>query len=715
MTVALVPTVLHLNDVRLLPGCAAGLAEPTALVEIGCDGVPDEDFDSRIRALTAALCPEQPFYRLAAGDWPAAFQIGSEDPANTPGYRLGQWLVAVSVALQRWARVPVWRGRVVGVDDGVLRLAVPWRWEWALNEALDQAVPLVAKCANSVVHEDAPSAATARARSWMFAAMQRGMAPNMLRYIQAGLDRDIPFELLDGPVQLGWGAGADRMLESRNDRTSALGVFAANSKFASNMLMANAAMPLPGGEVVEDLDRALAVAEDLGWPVVVKPLNGGQGRAVVPAIYDRGTLERAFRAAREFGSVIVERHVEGDDHRLLVVEGRTIAAAKRTPAGVIGDGSKTVGQLIEQVNADPLRVAEPHGMLKLIVVDEEAFRCLAEQSLTLDAIPEAGRWVGLRRTGNISSGGTAVDVTGAVHPDNMLLAERAARVVGLNIAGVDLLSTDISRSWREVGGAICEINAQPGLRVHWLADPDRDINGEVLDILRRDRQPRIPVTAIVGTSVAGVIAMGVAAMWTAAGKLAGLSSAGMLRIGDDVISTDDHAGYHGGRVLLLDPAVEAAVMEIPVAGVLETGHPCDRYDVVAVFGLDGQGVSGAAEVAARAGVAVVLNADDPGCLACDDGPAARRILVSEDPVRPAVTEHRRRGGRAVLVGSLDGCSWLVLADGDTELPLMPVAPESTVAVLMSAAIGWAHGIEPSAIRAGLESCVEAASTSGPPR
>ena len=313
-----------------------------------------------------------------------------------------------------------------------------------------------------------------------------------------------------------------------------------------------------------------------------------------------------------------------------------------------------------------------------------------------------------------------------VHPDNIALAVRAARIVGLDIAGVDFLCPDISRSWRDVGGAICEVNAQPGLRPHWLADPARDINGEILDILFGGRPARVPTAAVAGTNGKTTTAEMLHRIWSAAGRRTGVCTTARVRIGDEIVSTDNLSGQPGARIILNDPGVQAAVMEMPRKGLIYFGHHCDRYDVAALLNVqdDHIGVDGIdtieqiaelkAEVLERATEAIVVNAEDPLCLAMRArAGTGRHILVARKAAVDVVGEHRRRGGEAVFLADRGGRPWIILAAGGAETELMPVhdvpatlngmLPFNETNALFAAALAWAQGVETDTIRDALSS------------
>jgi len=714
-------TAVNVESRRLVRGCSAGLDERTAIVEIRYTGDLDRHAEERIRAGVHTLCPGDPLYGVSESDWPAAFLVDCERRHN-----LGDWTVALTVALQRWARDPVWRGRVLNSGPDQLTLAIPWRREQVFTDALSLAARLIELWSRPSVDPTAVQELIGVFQAALPSAQNGGLPPNTLRFVQAAVDRDIPFTVLPSFVQLGWGADAKRMDSSVTGETSLIGASTARNKFKTSRTLADAGVPMPTGQVVADLHDAERTATNLGWPVVVKPLNRDQGSGVVAGIRDMATLRRAFEAAAALspGNVIIERHIDGDDHRLLIVAGRMLAAARRIPGGVTGDGVNTVAHLIDAANTDPRRGTGNRSPLMRLVLDAEALACLAEQGLDADTIAAPGREIRLRRTANVSTGGTAVDVTASVHPDNRALAERAARMIGLDIAGIDLLSTDISRSWRDIGGAICEVNAQPGFRPHWLADPARDINGEIVDILFDGRPGRIPTAAITGTNGKSTTALMLHHIWSTAGARTGVCTTAHVRIGDDIVSTENLSGFPGAVIVLNDPAVDAAVFEMPRKGLIYFGHPCDHYDVAALLNVqdDHLGVDGIetleqmaelkAEVLQRATKAIVVNADDPLCLAMRSrAGTSRHILVAEDSTNATVIEHRHGGGEAVFLGVHDDSRHLILASATEQTPLMAVhqIPATmngllrfnTINAMFSAALAWAQGIDVATIRTAL--------------
>ncbi len=692
---------LEVTERRLWEGCWAGLAERTAVVEIAVSGDPGDPRAAARRFTTAAelLCPDEPLVGVDPRDWPSALLL--ESPGCGPQEWLGRWIIGLTVAIQRWGHDPVWRGRVLHAEADRLRLAIPWRRQAAFNDALELAVRLIGQWSaadepptaprNPLGHAPTAAGSTVAHHLGERWAMTRsnGLSLYTLRLVQAGVVRGMPFDVLPNCVQLGWGEGAERFDMTFTGRTGWIAATMAKNKAKTSLTLAEEALPVPPFALVRTVDDAERAAGQLGYPVVVKPPNLDMGLGVVPDIGDPDALGRAFDDAvrRTTAGVIVEKHVPGECYRLLVVHGRVLSALLRYPARVIGDGVHTVEQLVGIVNSDPRRGRD----LVPITINDVAVQVMAEQGLDQTAVPEAGRIVVLRRTPYVYTGGTTADVTAAVHPDNRALAQRAVRIAGLDIAGVDFLCPDISRSWREVGGAINEINSQPALSLHWAADPGRDFEGEIVESVFDGRPARIPTAVFTGGSDADAGTDLVHEVWTAAGRRAGSCTSRGLRVGQHRVSAADLSGLRGVRALLIDPAVQVAVFVLRPEVVVAQGHYCDRYDVVAV--LDPPGVAGS-ELVERARSWLVLAGDDADSVALRSrNLTARAVFVN--PGRQA-DGHRRPGDAAVVVDA-DG---RVTVDGDGEVTvLLPWSGQR--AQLFAAAVAWAQRIPVDRNRAGL--------------
>lgn len=511
-----------------------------------------------------------------------------------------------------------------------------------------------------------------RYRSFRQRAIPHKLDQSTLGMVRKAAERGIPFSRLGGAgrfVQLGQGVHGRRVIETVTD---GLGVVAAKlsaDKLATGTLLHRFGIPTPRTHPADTAEQALKVAEKLGYPLVVKPRAGGKGVGVAVNIRSREELLKAFESARRYrGGAVIERHVEGEDHRLLVVGGRFVAAARRMPGGVVGDGRSTVRQLVEQANRDPRRGLLPfERLLERIELDAEALQCLRQAGMVPDSVPGEGVAVALRATANISRGGSAVDVTGIIHPDNREIAERAARIIGADVLGIDFVTPDIARSWRELPAAILEVNTSPGLRPHLVANPEQDVFSPIVGLLFPEgadgRVPTVGVTGSLGKTSATAM---IAAILGHAGLVVARATTQGTWIGSEAIGTGD-LSYGGlAQSLLQDPSVEAGAFELARGALLKTGLALDALDVGVELGvLDNHiGIDGIESredlarikrlVVENARKLAVLNADDPLTLAMRDHCAAERIaLVSARPGNPEVLAHRDAGGLAAYLDEGD--------------------------------------------------------------
>ncbi len=675
---------LKVRSLSFFHGCKYDIAGKTALLDLDIvTPVPDLTL-TRLGQLDglAQLSPTGAAPDILGPDWVSPLLVGGRGTAA-----LADLSAALIVALQLWARAAVGRAQVLNQSPDHIRLALPWQRQQLLREATDLMIATLTALASGT--QDLHAEAQQRLSGFLEREHPVGLSPNSMRFARAAMARDMPVTVLNQQtVQIGWGAHARRLRGGFTDHTGSLAEKLSRDKYFCIQRLARAALPVTQQQFVRTLEQARAAAANIGWPVVLKPVAMDQGRGVHVGITSDTELGKAFAAATRLQDqgMVIEALIPGEDHRLLVVNGQMMMAARRIPGGITGDGQQTVNALLDQLNADPRRGSDTRSPLIEIPRDNEALACLTEADLTPDSIPEAGRFVPLRRTANISTGGTAVDVTDKVHPDNRNAALRAARLVGLDIAGIDFICPDISVSYREGGGAICEVNAQPGFRPHWLSNPDRDINGEILDTLFADRPARIPTAAITGTNGKSTTSMMLHHIWQSAGKTAGVCTTSGTWVGRDKIDTENLSGLPGAELLFGDPAVEAAVLEMPRLGLIRFGQACDRYDVAALLNVqkDHLGQNGVetledmarlkASVIARAHHAVVINAEDPLCLqALEVVKAPRRILVARSPEAPALVAHLDQGGDGIFVAPQDGADWIIMARGSQRIPVMPVA------------------------------------------
>lgn len=406
---------------------------------------------------------------------------------------------------------------------------------------------------------------------------------NSLRFLRAAHEAKIPWDWVAGPwIQFGWGRNQCALNSSILDTTASMGVQLARDKVMCAQILRRAGLPVPAHGLAGSLDQARAIAERLGYPVVIKPpaLDGGVG--VAAGLGSAADLDHAWsETARHGAQVLVEKHQPGEDYRLLVFDGRMVWAVGRQPAGVTGDGEQTVEALVNLANQDPRRGYQANASLRPLILDEEALSLLAAQELARQGVPEAGRFVRLRRAANISSGGMPLVVTDRVHADNRELVERAVNLLRLDLAGVDLIIPDISRSWRETGAAIIEINAQPQL----VAASQTHLYRQIL-ASRAPHGGRIPVAVVIGTGGAHAVALQVLHNLKHGAAKVGLASRQGLWLGHRLIGREGLTPFEAGRALLAQHDTAALLLVIDDASVIRSGLPVDRFDLLVLPGSD---------------------------------------------------------------------------------------------------------------------------------
>jgi cyanophycin synthetase len=598
----------------------------------------------------------------------------------------GTWLGHVSehvaLELQRLTGSEIRRGKTRGTGNpGEYNVIYGYADETVGLAAGDLAVRIV----NHLVEAEPDLDVQAAIEDLIRTANRVAFGPSTQAIVDEAISRDIPWLRLDehSLVQLGQGIYQRRIRATMTSATPVIGTDIASNKALTAKLLTAAGLPVPGTTVVREVEDAVKAARRLGHPVVVKPVDGNHGRGVGLDLGDDDAVRDAFdaaRAAAKRGGVVVERFVPGADHRLLVVGGRLVAAARRTPAHVVGDGAHTVAELVEIENADPRRGIGHEKVLTRIKLDDKAAALVAEQGFGLDDVPPRGTVVTLTRTANMSTGGIAEDVTEQVHPDNVEIAEIAAGVVGLDVAGIDLVTPDITRSVHDVGGAIVEVNAAPGFRMHThptVGEPQY-VAKPVLDLLFPPGSPsRIPIVAVTGTNGKTTTTRMIAHVFKRSGRRIGMTSTDGIAIGDRLVIPGDSSGPKSARMVLQNPRVDMAIFEVARGGILREGLGYERNDVAVVLNVaaDHLGLRGIdtleelarvkqviVEAVPRNGYAV-LNADDELVLGMRRRCSGDVVLFSMRQDSEAVRTHVRRGGRAVVLEETNGIERIVYKHG----------------------------------------------------
>jgi cyanophycin synthetase len=484
-------------------------------------------------------------------------------------------------------------------------------------------------------------------------------------------------------LQFGYGKQQRRIWAPYISTESHLAADIALNKDLTNRLVRDAGLPVPPSIRVRDEEGAVAAAREIGYPVVLKPLDGNHGRGVGVNLQDDAAVRAHYPLAggeTHTGTVLVEKFIPGNTYRILVVGGRAVAVTEEVPAHIVGDGSHTLRQLVRLTNADPRRGHGSESLLVRIRLDETAIEMAQKQGYGADDVPPAGQHVQLVRTAHISLGGISIDRTDEVHPHNTLIAEQAAQVIGLQVAGIDLLASDIAQSVRENGGAICEVNAGPGLGLHIepVEGKPRDVARPIVELLfPPGATSRVPIVAVTGTEGRTSTSRIIAHILSSTGRRVGLATSDGMYLGGTQLIQGDMNGSDSARAVLRNPAVETAVLEIGYEGILGAGLGYDRADVVVITqisdrhsnwcGLDSSRVlvrlNAIVANSVSAQGAIVLNADDERCVEIGTQAGERVMYFSMCAENPVVEKHVRAGGRAVVHRRGAGGDGFYLFDG----------------------------------------------------
>ena len=664
-------------------------------------------FEARLRALFPAIG--------------ALLPQGSESDIS-----LAHVLQSAALALQAQAGCPVTFSRTATTPEpGVFQVIVEYTEEAVGRQAFDYAQALIAAALAGAPFDSDAVVAELRDLD-----ESERMGPSTGAIVEAAAARGIPWRRLTqgSLVQFGWGSKQRRIQAAEIDATSAVAESIAQDKDLTKRLLHAAGVPVPLGRPVASPDEGWAVALEVGLPVVVKPQDGNQGKGVTVNISDRAALDEAYATAIEYGTVMVERFLPGHDFRLLVVGDQLVAAARREPPQVLGDALHTVRELVDLVNLDPRRGEGHATSLTKIRLDDIAVARLAAQGLTPDSVPAKGQRVILRNNANLSTGGSATDVTDDVHPDVAARAVEAAQMIGLHICGVDLVCESVLHPIEEQGGGFVEVNAAPGLRMHLAPSygKPRAIGAAmVAQVFAPGQDGRIPVVAVTGTNGKTTTARLIAHLFSAHGLRVGMTNTDGVYVNGRQIDSGDCSGPKSARNVLLHPEVDAAVFETARGGILREGLGFDRCQVAVVTNI-GEGdhlglnfITTVEDLAVLKRVIVqnvapdgyaVLNAADPIVAAMAPACPGKIIYFAVDRHHPVMATHRAQGNRSVYV---DGDS-IVAAEGSwreaIHLRDVPITRNGRIGfqvenVMAAVAAAWGAGLSWETVRRGLSGFV----------
>jgi cyanophycin synthetase len=660
-------------------------------------------------------------------------EIGFLTPtSHAEAISMAHALEFAALGLQAQAGCPVTFSRTTAtVEPGVYQVVVEYSEEAVGRSAFQQAEALCLAAAQDLPFDLDVALAGLRELD-----EDVRLGPSTGSIVQAAVARGIPYRrLTEGSlVQFGWGSRQRRIQAAETDRSSAIGESIAQDKELTKRLLHAAGVPVPNGRPVVDAEDAWLAAQEIGGPVVVKPQDGNQGKGVAVNLESRAQVMAAYAAAADISaSVLVERYLPGQDYRMLVIGTRLIAAARRDPPQVFGNGRHTVRELVDSVNSDPRRGTGHATSLTKIRFDDIALATLTKQGYQADDVPPKGARVVLRNNANLSTGGTATDVTDDVHPDMAAAAVAAAQMVGLDVCGIDIVCDSVLKPLEEQGGGVVEVNAAPGLRMHLSPSFGKGrAVGEaiVATMFAPGDDARIPVVAVAGTNGKTTTVRLIANILSRRGLRVGMTTTDGVYVEGQRIDTGDCSGPKSARNVLLHPDVDAAVFETARGGVLREGLAFDRCNVAVVTNIgmgDHLGLSYISTVedlavvkrvivenVAADGVAV-LNAADPIVARMADACPGSVTFFASDRHHPVMATHRAQGKRVVFP---DGDA-IVAAEGKFEqriaLAEIPITRNGGIGfqvdnAMAAIAAAWALGLDWAAIRAGLASFVNDAQT-----
>jgi cyanophycin synthetase len=659
----------------------------------------------------------------------------------SPGYRggflervqrgtmMGHIIEHIALELQELAGMQVGFGRTrETADPGVYNVVFEYVDEQAGRYAGRAAVRLCTSLVETGTYPAAELEQDINDLKELYASTALGPSTDtILKEVEA---RNIPWLQLNARamIQLGYGVHQKRLQATLSSHSGILGVELACDKEATKNILQDAGVPVPRGTLIQYLDDLEEAIKELGgYPIVIKPLDGNHGRGITIDINSWVEAEEAYdlaSAASKTRSVIVERYYRGSDHRVLVINGKLVAVAERIPAHVEGDGRSTIEELIEITNQDPNRGDGHDNVLTKIVVDRTASSVLARQGYNLDTVLAKGEVAYLRATANLSTGGIAVDRTDDIHPENIWLCQRVAKIIGLDICGIDVVTSDISKPLAETDGVIVEVNAAPGFRMH--ASPSRglprNIAAPVLDMLFPPGTPtRIPIIAITGTNGKTTTTRLTAHICRQTGKTVGYTTTDGIYIQEYLVEKGDNTGPVSAAVILKDPTVEMAVLECARGGILRSGLAFDSCDIGIVLNVAadhlGLGdidtieqmakVKGVVAETVQGDGYAILNADDPLVAAMAQKVKGKVAYFAMNPDNPLIVDHIRRGGLAAIyengyLSVLEG-EWTLRLEEAIHIPVTMggMAPFMIANALAASLACFAQGIDIELIRQGL--------------
>lgn len=636
------------------------------------------------------------------------------------GTYFGHVVEHVAIELLNLAGYQSSYGKTRMIEEGIYRIIIQCHWPQAALLALEMAMTLV----TGAIEAKEIELEIKKLESQL---AREKPGPSTQAIIHAATSRGIPVTLLgyNSLIRLGTGRYRQYIQATVTEKTSCIGVDIACDKTLTKKILATALIPTPKGQIARDEEHAVLIAQEMGVPAVIKPCEGNQGKGVSLNLTSEAQVRAAYKVAENYGKVLIEEQVFGRHYRILVVGGKVIAVAQRFSAVVVGNGIDSIKDLIEIENSNPLRGEEHEKPLTQIKIDQIVFNVLARQNLTMNYIPNPQEIVCLRDNANLSTGGTAADVTDETHPDNVALAGRIARLLSLDVAGIDIVTEDIAKPLLAGQGAVIEVNAAPGIRMHLFPSQGlrRPVGDAIVDYLFPWQRPHsVPVVSITGTNGKTTTARLVAHVLKGQGKMVGLASTDGIEINGALINRGDNTGPGSAEAILSDPAVEIAVLETARGGLVRRGLGYQEADVAVVTNIanDHLGCDGiktleelthikalVVETVGEKGFAV-LSADDQAVVSLAERCPGQVIFFSCQGRNKIMARHLAAGGRGVMVQD-DILTFIEGSRAEQSIPLNSVpitmdgAAEYNIKNCLAAAGAlWALGTDTVTIAKGLK-------------
>jgi cyanophycin synthetase len=715
--------MIKLIDWRALRGANYYSYRPVIVLQVDLQDY-DEVFTDKIEGFTDALLelvPSLEEHRCSEDERGGLIRRMRE------GTLLGHVIEHLALELQVIAGMDVGYGKTIDSDvPGVYRVIYSYWVEEAGASAGERAIEIV----NAILQGKRESIDLEGViRELEDIGADHYLGPSTAAIVEEAEHRGITVLRLDdyNLVQLGEGKYQRRIEASITSLTSMIGVETAGNKKLTKHMLGDAGIPVPKGTVVRRLESAIEDADWLGYPVVVKPHDGHHGKGVTTGINDEADLREAFARAQAISDkVIVEKFYAGNDYRILVVDGRFVAAAMREPAAVSGDGEHSIAELIAIENRNPRRGYGHEKVMTRLSTSPVTQYLLERAHYTLKTVLPAGEVFRLELTANLSTGGSAVDVTATVHKTNRFMAERIASIIGLDIAGIDVIAPTLEQPVKKLGGAVIEVNAAPGLRMHLepAVGPRRNVAKPIVEMLFPRGAPHdIGIIAVTGTNGKTTTVRLTAHIMEHAGYSVGMTTTDGIHVRGNLIAEGDMSGPYSAQVVLRDPLVDCAVLETARGGILRAGLGYKTADVGVVLNVQPdhlglQNIRDVAELAkvkavvaeaVREGGTTVLNADDPACVDMTQYCRERLIFFSLRSSNPVVLEHVDRGNTAVVCEQ----DYIAILENDHFIPVarivdVPLTLEGRAVfniqnALAATAAAYAHGVNVDEIRRGLTS------------